>query len=261
MAGGSNLTLRAGWAGVASLLAVAAGLVPAAEGSTHVTVRELGQQQGVALMYVKGDDRGNAIAVELAPRAGAVVISDRRLITAPDCDRISPLRVSCPSRASGLTAANRIDIYGDAGRDILELRRSLPQTYRALMRGNKGADRLIGGSDEDHLIGHRGNDDLFGRGGNDRLDGESGNFIRHEHPGRDLLSGGPGDDDMGLRYEVGADVYLGGRGRDLLRAHDSERDLVLDAGRGDDRCWFDRFDLRPANCEKAELIRPDNPPR
>lgn len=237
-------------------------LLPAtAAGTTHVGVFEPRQQPGVAVTTVNGGQRDNSVSVDRARHGKAVVISDRRFVTAPKCDRLAPTRVVCPSRASDLVTANRIDLMGGDGNDVLALGRSLALTFRAYMTGNKGADRLVGGSDEDLLIGNRGNDKLFGRGGNDTLDGESANFIYHEHPGRDLMSGGPGDDDLGLRYEVGADRYLGGKGRDLLRAHDSERDRTLDAGLGVDRCWFDKFDSWPTHCEKAERIKLANPPQ
>jgi hypothetical protein len=228
---------------------------PPAAGATYVRVYER-QQFPTARVVVLGDQQDNSIVVERATRARALVISDRKLINAPDCDRLSPLRVVCPSRASGLPASRGIFIDGRDGRDAITLSRTLPGRFRADLLGGGGPDVLFGGLANDFMVGERGNDRLFGRGGNDTVDGESGNFIYHQHPGRDLLSGGPGHDDLGLRYEVGADRYFGGRGPDLLRSQDAERDLTLEAGPGTDRCWFDKFDPKPSHCERLERITP-----
>jgi Ca2+-binding RTX toxin-like protein len=114
--------------------------------------------------------------------------------------------------------------------------------------GTAQADRIEGTDNADVLTGLDGDDELLGKGGDDRLDGGgdsdrvdggagddlvvgAGCFVGDygrlcDNPGREVLRGGPGDDDV--RASVCVTSYCAG---DRYSALDSE----LDGGSGEDR--------------------------
>jgi len=89
---------------------------------------------------------------------------------------------------------------------------------RSVIRGTKGADKLVGGNANQSLYGRAGRDLLEGKGGNDQLFGGGG---------RDQLFG-----------DAGNDRLLGGGGKDVLqgasRNRRNEKD-ILTGGGGKDR--------------------------
>jgi Ca2+-binding RTX toxin-like protein len=90
--------------------------------------------------------------------------------------------------------------------------------------GGPGDDRLIGGPAGDFIYGEAGDDRIFGRGGNDLVSGDTfavDEFQEEPFPvGRDVLHGGPGDDE--LEGDGGADRLSGGFGDDKLYGPDHE---------------------------------------
>lgn len=88
------------------------------------------------------------------------------------------------------------------------------------IRGNDGANRLIGTDLADRIEGFGGRDVIYGRAGNDIISGGTGNDRLYGEAGRDSLIGG-----------AGADLLDGGSGRDTLVG-----------GSGNDRYVVDRLD-------------------
>ena len=99
------------------------------------------------------------------------------------------------------TVANTatIQVFGQAGNDIVTLDEANGALPAALLFGGNGNDTLTGGSGADQPFGQAGNDTLLGKGGNDFLFGGDGN---------DTLTGGVGDDQV--------------FGRSRQRSHDLE---------------------------------------
>ena len=85
-------------------------------------------------------------------------------------------------------------VYGGRGDDLLI---ATEAPYSPHLRGDRGADVLIGSPGFDYLVGGPGPDRLFGGGDRDILSGDDGD---------DVLQGGRGDDEGD-----------GGTGRDLCR--------------------------------------------
>jgi hypothetical protein len=90
------------------------------------------------------------------------------------------------------------------------------------LRGTAGPDRLNGGGGDDKLLGLGGADVLRGGVGEDRLKG---------HGGRDRLLGGPGDD--------------------LILARDGQRDIVSCGPGDEDVAVVDATDRVRADCERV----------
>ena len=106
---------------------------------------------------------------------------------------------------------------------------TLPQiSDRWLMKGNAGADSLIGLDGRDTIHGAGGNDSLDGLGGNDWLDGGAGNDRIRGGSGNDVLDGGAGRDS--LDGGAGRDELSGGSGDDILTDLSGPGSLFGDAG-------------------------------
>jgi Ca2+-binding RTX toxin-like protein len=107
-----------------------------------------------------------------------------------------------------------------------------------------GIDSIEGGSGNDHLyardsgfalIGGPGNDTLVGGDGNDGLEGGAGNDHLEGRGGDDQLDG-DGPHSEGTPPAMGADVILGGDGRDKVSYTQYDRGVTvdLDGEAGDD---------------------------
>lgn len=79
--------------------------------------------------------------------------------------------------------APRTTVHGLRGDDFIYADAEYP--VRAYLRGDQGADRLIGGDGRDRLLGGRGNDKMSGRAGGDQLRGGMGTDIAKGGAGRD----------------------------------------------------------------------------
>ena len=143
-----------------------------------------------------------------------------------------------------------------------------------VIRGDDGADLIVGGAEADSIQGGDGLDRLIGNGGDDSIDGGAkadviwageGADFAEGGLGRDTMVGGGGDDtlygghwddwlqgaaDSDMLYGgVGADVLSGGDGDDAL--YGGDREDRLHGGRGQDDLFggdgidvfkFNRFD-------------------
>jgi Ca2+-binding RTX toxin-like protein len=202
-------------------------------------------QDGVEIV---AGDADNAIEAELQ-FPGSILIKDPAGVSAANdpfpldgfgCVALDSTRARCDFPSDGgltvslgpgddvvnLDRAIPGQIFGTAGsgRDSVVLPSGSELHLR--LRGNKGADVLVGASASDQLRGGRGEDRLRGRAGPDRLNGDKG---------RDRLLGGPGGD--------------------LLHARDGDRDRRIDCGRGADRAAIDRrLDPPPVSCEDVPQL-------
>ena len=83
--------------------------------------------------------------------------------------------------------------------------------------GGTGDDLVYGGTDADLLRGGEGDDDLYGSPGNDRAEGGAGDDAFEEDFDSYLREGEEGSFDfIDNEGDLGADVYLGGEGRDFV---------------------------------------------
>lgn len=196
-------------------------------------------------LIVVGTDASERVEIGPDAESGDYLVSDSAGIVP------TPAEPHCRSQASTLVAcadvveivsvalnggddqfSNRIVddlsfIGGGAGADELS---AAPGGRRVGLSGDKGADVLLGGARGDYLDGGRGNDELRGARGADQL---------WAGAGWDVLRGGRGDDRLNA---------TSGRG--------SERDRLIDCGRGRDRVVIDSRDPKPRRCERiVELDR------
>jgi Ca2+-binding RTX toxin-like protein len=92
----------------------------------------------------------------------------------------------------------RIDLFGGAGDDVLQLDESNGVLPPAMLYGEGGNDALTGGSGSDQLSGGAGNDSVEGKRGNDVLAGDAGDDVFTWNPGEgsDSIEGGDGSDQL-----------------------------------------------------------------
>ena len=109
------------------------------------------------------------------------------------------------------------------------------------LNGRKGADILDGGDGNDALFGGRGSDTLFGMDGSDELRGGRGQDLLDGGFGNDLLMGGRGTDVLNggdgadrLKGGKGADTLIGGFGDDSLTGGNGADVFLFDIGAGSD---------------------------
>lgn len=128
--------------------------------------------------------------------------------------------------------------------------------------GTDGDDRLHGTTSPDVICARAGNDEAYGRGGNDVIYLGAGEDYFSDGAGDDRVYGGPGYDfgrmqrgddriflqgghDMFLMSTLasGADLVVGGRGRDQLTVREDEGNDRLRGGPGRDTYCADRGDV------------------
>ncbi|MEN3380093.1 MAG: hypothetical protein V7608_137 [Hyphomicrobiales bacterium] len=130
-----------------------------------------------------------------------------------------------PVAGGSATVANTalIQVFGQAGNDIIRLDESNGALPAAELFGGSGNDTITGGSGNDLLFGQAGDDILLGKGGNDLLFGGAGN---------DTLTGGTGDDQM--FGEAGNDrmIWNPGEGTDLMEGGDGNDTAEVNGGNG-----------------------------
>ena len=137
---------------------------------------------------------------------------------------------------SGNASANTI--RGNRGANIL-----VGGAARDTLYGNNGNDILNGGADGDTLYGNNGNDilnggadgdTLYGNNGNDKLFGSIGNDNLFGNAGNDHLVGGNGNDR--LIGGIGNDILNGGDGNDVFWIQSGAgRAVIKDYSSGSDR--------------------------
>lgn len=119
------------------------------------------------------------------------------------------------------------------------------------LRGTTGPDVICAGGGKDAVSGRGGDDVIYGGGGNDWIEGDAGDDRIYGGPQSDYLFGKRGDDrlfgqngrDVLFGETFGADLLVGGRGRDDLRAYDGKSDDRLYGGPRRDRYDADAGDV------------------
>ena len=145
------------------------------------------------------------------------------------------------------TVANTtlIQVFGQAGNDVVTLNETNGALPAANLFGGVGNDTLTGGSGANQLFGQSGNDTLLGRGGADLLFGGSEN---------DTLTGGDGDDQSfgqssadRMIWNPGDDTDLneGGEGVDTVEVNGGNGAEQFTATANGTRVRFDRITPAP----------------
>src|ERR1043165_2878150 len=138
-----------------------------------------------------------------------------------------------------------IQVFGQAGNDIITLNEANGALPAANLFGGAGNDIRTGGSGNDMLFGQSGNDTLLGKGGNDLLFGGDGN---------DTLTGGDGDDQMFGQAGNDRMIWNPGDDSDLMEGGDGIDTAEVNGGNGSEhftltangsRVRFDRADPAP----------------
>jgi phospholipase/lecithinase/hemolysin len=154
---------------------------------------------------------------------------DAHLVFTPTASGTYSLQVSGVGATTGSYTLQGPDMRGS---DVTILGGALGDTMGAIaganyLRGDDGADSIVGGSGFDDINGNVGNDSASGGSGGDWVVGGRDN---------DLLAGQDGDD---IVYgNLGADTGDGGAGNDLIRG--GQNDDVLTGGAGNDWLAGDR---------------------
>lgn len=187
-------------------------------------------------------------AIEKTALSGAqgLVTSDlawlRDLLTAPVKIFQRAPSYNDSAQESSAEGSDHMAVRGEAGADLL-LGRSGNDSLRGIggddtLTGGNGHDRLTGGVGKDALMGGAGNDTLLGGGGDDRLSGNGG---------QDVLSGGYGNDT--LSSSSGRSQMSGGAGNDRLHADLRQSGHDMTGGSG-----VDTFILHSGSGNSASVI-------
>ncbi|MPZ67930.1 MAG: hypothetical protein GEU71_00175 [Actinobacteria bacterium] len=148
------------------------------DGDDTITYPNLEGLDGVTIVTTTGD--GDDV-VNVPPSPGTVRIIIR-LGDGADAVVVNTGVGAAPKGASGAAVTGGFDIYGGAGRELIE--------------GSTGADFLSGGGGRDSIFGKRGDDVLKGGKAVDRLFGGFGDDTIYGGKGKDVAKGGPGNDQL-----------------------------------------------------------------
>ena len=145
------------------------------------------------------------------------------------------------------TVANTtlIQVFGQAGQDVLTLSEVNGALPKANLYGGADADTLTGGSGGDQLFGQTGNDTLLGKGGvdllfggdeNDTLTGGDADDQAFGQSGNDRMIWNPGDD---------TDLNEGGAGTDTVEVNGGNGLEQFTTTANGTRVRFDRLNPAP----------------
>jgi Ca2+-binding RTX toxin-like protein len=159
-------------------------------------------------LIVRGGEKASpqTITVSGAGTGATVTAAGETLVTGPKCNG----RGTC-SPATG--SLGYVVVYGGDGADSVTIGEGLPPDTTVDVDGGPGNDDLNGSSLGEVLLGgdFPGADALDGNGGDDALISEGGDPAA----GPDVLSGGPGDDQLAADYPCAGDSLSGGLGDDV----------------------------------------------
>src|SRR5689334_11029706 len=145
------------------------------------------------------------------------------------------------------TVANTslVQIFGQAGNDVITLNEANGALPAAQIFGGNGNDVITGGSGNDMLFGQSGNDVLLGKGGNDLLFGGDGNDTLTGGDGNDRVFGEAGDDVMVWNPGDGSALNEGGSGNDTVVVNGGAADEFFAVSANGTRARFDRVSPAP----------------
>ncbi|MFO0866899.1 MAG: autotransporter-associated beta strand repeat-containing protein [Gemmataceae bacterium] len=156
----------------------------------------------------------------------------------------APLTLSAfqPSNGITLIVGNGMEIWGGAGRSVLDFSAITNMLGVAAIDGRDGDDVITGNDQPNVIRGGNGNDYLYGRGGNDVMIGGAGVDVIDGGAGDDeLWGGGIGLPDTAMDYFSYTTASLPGSGSDDIR---------------DFTDGTDRIDLRPYSTAALSLQKP-----
>src|SRR5215469_15687159 len=140
---------------------------------------------------------------------------------------------------------NLINVFGQAGDDIITLDEAHGALPAADLFGGAGNDTITGGSGNDQLFGQDGNDTLIGKGGNDLLFGGAGDDTLTGGDGDDQVFGQAGDDRMIWNPGDDTDLNEGGDGTDTVEVNGGNGSEQFAATANGTRVRFDRVTPAP----------------
>ncbi len=145
------------------------------------------------------------------------------------------------------TVANTalIQVFGQAGNDVITLDEANGALPRANLFGGAGRDTLRGGAGGDLLFGLAGDDTIEGRGGRDLLFGGGSNDKLTGGDADDQAFGGSGDDTMIWNPGDDTDLNEGGGGTDTVQVNGGTGAEVFTTTANGTRVRFDRIDPAP----------------
>jgi Ca2+-binding RTX toxin-like protein len=152
-----------------------------------------------------------------------------------------------PVQGGAATVANTslIQVFGQAGNDLIMLNEANGALPAANLFGGDGNDTLVGGSGNDLLFGQAGNDLLQGKGGDDMLFGGDGNDILIGGAGDDQVFGQAGNDLMIWNPGDGTDLNEGGAGIDTVQVNGGNASETFTVTPNGSRVRFDRVTPAP----------------
>jgi Ca2+-binding RTX toxin-like protein len=113
-----------------------------------------------------------------------------------------------------------------AGDTLISIENVLGSDFRDTLRGDNGANHLVGGGDVDTLIGRGGDDVLVGQEGGDTLEGGDNDDTLDGGRGNDTMNGGA-NDDLFNGILSGTDTATGGTGDDSFEFTVTDEDFNL----------------------------------
>jgi Ca2+-binding RTX toxin-like protein len=182
------------------------------------------------VLTVFGDAQANTITVS-RDAAGHILVNGGAVT----------VKGGMPSVAN----TNLIQVFGQAGNDVISLDEANGALPAADLFGGDGDDTLTGGSGNDLLFGQNGNDTLFGKGGNDFLFGGAGNDSLTGGAGNDQVFGEAGNDVMIWNPGDGTDLNEGGAGTDSVIVNGGNASETFTVTPNGTRVRFDRTDPAP----------------
>jgi len=185
---------------------------------------------GSARLSVNGDTLDNTVVVS-RNAAGTILVNSGAVVTAG----VAPTVVN--------TA--QIQVFGQAGNDVLTLNENNGALPAANLFGGLGNDTLTAGSGADQLFGEAGNDTLLGRGGADLLFGGAGNDVLTGGDGDDQMFGQAGNDRMIWNPGDDSDFMEGGDGNDTAEVNGGNGAEIFSVVANGTRVQFDRLNPAP----------------
>ncbi len=192
------------------------------------------------------------IAGTFSPDAGLLTVFGDSLHNTITLNRNAAGNISInggavPVQGGTPTVANtsHIQVFGQAGNDIITLDESNGALPSANLFGGDGNDTLTGGSGADQLFGQSGNDILLGKGGDDLLFGGDGNDTLTGGAGNDQVFGEAGNDRMIWNPGDGSDLFEGGAGIDTAEVNGGNGAETFTITANGGRVRLDRVDVAP----------------
>ena len=146
-----------------------------------------------------------------------------------------------------------IQVFGQAGDDIITLNEATGALPAANLFGGNGNDTLTGGSGGDLLFGQAHNDTLLGKGGADILFGGSGHDTLTGGDADDQVFGEGGNDRFIWNPGDDTDLYEGGDGLDTTQVNGGGGAEIFTLTANGTRVRFDRLDPAPFSLDMGTM--------